>query len=346
MKKEEIGFHKDACLHDQLLEESLAMAEHALAAGMNIAPKLLRTLDSLDRASRGLSPTFESSDTSSSDHMKEKTDPPQFRPGDAVNQLTTIHERLAHIVEPAKPRSILLIANENENKSFRQFLGPLPLVRQMMFAALVSTMVFILLGMSVKVNSDPNAGSVLTSFGWDLLCNELFFLAAAGVGASFAALFKANRYIVEGTFEPKYQSSYWIRFLLGLISGLILACLVPVETSSSTFQLSKPLLALLGGFSSDVVYRILTRQVSAVETLVSGETRDIIAAQAQESKARFSEQTIQHRFKIASDLIRVQQQIRPGDKPETIKAIFENILNDLLPRDAELTPSNLGTDKK
>jgi hypothetical protein len=37
----------------------------------------------------------------------------------------------------------------------------------------------------------------------------------AGLGACFAALFLANRYIAEGTFDPKYESSYWIRFILG-----------------------------------------------------------------------------------------------------------------------------------
>lgn len=322
-------------LREQLLNESAAMAQYAFAAGLKVPPKLVGLLESQ---------IIDGQDVRHQRIFDDKSPHPDPIPlntsspgkcGNGIMQLAMIHEKLSRIVEPAKPRSILLLAEESDRKSLWRFLGPVPLVRQMMFAALLSTAAFILIGLSTNVRSDPVAGNVLTSFGWDLFCNELFFLAAAGVGASFAALFQVNRYIVDGTFEPKYQSSYWIRFVLGLISGLILACLVPIETSESTFMLTKPLLALLGGFSSAVVYRILTRLVTTVETLVSGETRDIIAARVQESKAQFAEQTIQHRLKIASDLLRIQQQILPGDTPEAVRNKIDGVLNDLLPLEVE-----------
>ena len=44
------------------------------------------------------------------------------------------------------------------------------------------------------------------------------------------ALFEANKYVVASTFDPKYESSYWIRFVLGLIAGLLLSKFVSLKT--------------------------------------------------------------------------------------------------------------------
>lgn len=60
------------------------------------------------------------------------------------------------------------------------------------------------------------------------------------------------------------HSSDWVRFNLGLIAGMVLAVLVPIDTGSKTFE--RPLLALLGGFSASVVYRILQRLVDTLES--------------------------------------------------------------------------------
>ena len=74
--------------------------------------------------------------------------------------------------------------------------------------------------MSDQVNTANIGQEWLVLSGHVLLYNLLFLIAAAGLGASFQALFQANRYVVAGTFDPKYESSYWIRFVLGLIAGL------------------------------------------------------------------------------------------------------------------------------
>jgi hypothetical protein len=59
---------------------------------------------------------------------------------------------------------------------------------------------------------------------------------------------------------------------------------------NESFQgLAKPTLAMLGGFSSVVVYRILLRFVSIVESLIRGEKRDLVDTQARELKAQISE---------------------------------------------------------
>ena len=115
-----------------------------------------------------------------------------------------------------------------------------------------------------------------------------------GLGACFAGLFQANRYIANNTFDPKFESSYWIRIVLGLMAGIILAELIPLNLlsesgtsgsesggSSSIAALGKPVLALLGGFSAAAVYRIIARIVDALESLVRGDTKDAMAARDQ-----------------------------------------------------------------
>ncbi len=149
-----------------------------------------------------------------------------------------------------------------------------------------------------------------------------------------------NRYIVDGTFDPKYNASYWIRLVLGLIAGLILALLIPIDNKSALKELTKPTLAMLGGFSVTVVHRILRRLVDTVESLVRGETRDLVAAQEQASKARLSEQLAQNRIQLASRLTKLQQQINASANPDELKQELERILGTLIPPDADETKTS------
>jgi hypothetical protein len=61
------------------------------------------------------------------------------------------------------------------------------------------------------------------------------------------------------------------------------AALIPMGDAG---ELSKPLLALLGGFSASVLYRILERLVQTVESLVRGETHEQQADQLADAVAR------------------------------------------------------------
>jgi len=156
--------------------------------------------------------------------------------------------------------------------------------------------------LSDQVNTANIGQEWLVLSGHVLLYNLLFLIAAAGLGASFQALFQANRYVVAGTFDPKYESSYWIRFVLGLIAGLLLAELVPLQTEGALETggmiggFGNPALAMLGGFSSAVIYRVIHRLITAVESLVRGETRDIIASREQAEKARAGEEIGRNRL--------------------------------------------------
>src|SRR5438270_13746307 len=107
----------------------------------------------------------------------------------------------------------------------------------------------------------------------------MHLISAAGLGACFYALFKARRFITNGTYDPKYEPTYWVRFILGITAGTLLALLIPVGGSAGSVELTKPLLALLGGFSAEAVYRILLRMVETLETLVQGSDQQAIEEQ-------------------------------------------------------------------
>ncbi|ETW96500.1 MAG: hypothetical protein ETSY2_46255 [Candidatus Entotheonella gemina] len=196
-----------------------------------------------------------------------------------------------------------------------------------MCVAIVSATALIGTSMSPYVDGNLDWAN---EHGFQLLMEELFILSAAAIGVSFYSLFQVNHYIAAGTYDPKYNASYSIRFVLGMIAGMILAILIPIDNQSALQEFSKPTLSMLGGFSVVVVYRLLKRLVDTVESLVRGETQDIVATQEQNLKARYTEQEAQNRIKIAASLTKLQQQFSAGNNPEEVKKEVDHLLGTLM----------------
>ena len=119
------------------------------------------------------------------------------------------------------------------------------------------------------------------------------------------------------------------------MAGIMLASLIPIGgVDGGDFLapqgLEKPLLALLGGFSAAVVYRILQRLVDSVESLVRGDVRDTLAAQEQATKEKMAEQDVQNRLQLAARLTKLQQQMPSAQDPDAIAQELERIQSDLL----------------
>jgi hypothetical protein len=377
----------DVTLRRQMVEECVAMAKHAYAGGKIIPGDLVETLEYY--TSEAFLPASETG------NGKTATMPPIIPdPGEktgervpGIAELNAIHERLTRIVDPAKPGTILLLAREDQKNSRLSFLGAVPFVRRMMLASLICLVLFIGVSLFKQVGGPPESWVLFNSSGLDLLLKELFLLCAAGMGASFTALFRANRHIVRGTFDPKYESTYWIRFTLGIIAGMILATLIPIgetaEAAKGAVQgagegageavketvaaageavkngaefvkeavkngagtvaaklkdtastgpvvgFEKPLLAMLGGFSTDVVYQILERLVAAVGTMVRGDTSKQMEAREQELKARAIEDNTRTKFQLASDLMKVQDQLASGAASADVKKQIGALLGKL-----------------
>lgn len=266
-------------LKEQLLLECTAMASYALECGESIPSNTLDLLESY-----------------SSDKQPEPK---------GSRNLILLHKSLSGIVSPAKPSSLLLLTNEKRKKHTLGFLGIIPLVRRMMIVALFFLVVFVVICISPFMHVENLEKGILDKEVLPVLFNLLFYITAAGLGSSFYALFTANRYIVQGVFNPKYETSYWVRFILGIIAGVILATLIGIEIPETSKQLSehereaqaflRPILAMVGGFSASLFYKILNRFVEAIHSLIIGppnkqsespakEQRDFIIGQSSDSQ--------------------------------------------------------------
>jgi hypothetical protein len=170
--------------------------------------------------------------------------------------------------------------------------------------------------------------------GFEQLARLAFYMSAAGLGASFAGLYQANHYISKGTFDPTYQASYWIRFSLGIIAGLLLAILISEKSIAEEGMLSKgiarPLLALLGGFSADLLYTFLNRMVETFKSLFVSSTQDLLDAKTIEGKSKLAGLEVDSRMKLAKNLMDVQQQIAATSDPEEVKQQLNELLQNLI----------------
>lgn len=310
---------RELTIVDQLILECTAMSKFAFASGLDVPPKLIQTLEAYIH---GNAPKLGKNEGAVNCEMHD------------IRPLIQVHERLANIVEPAKPRTILLMDMETKRAGRLKFLGVVPFIRRMMLATIACLVMFITISLSPHINNEANSWNLFESSGWALLLKELFLLSAAGLGASFTTLFRANRYIVEGTFDPKYESSYWIRFSLGFIAGMILATLIPIEESVRA-DFGKPLLAMLGGFSADLVYRVIARVIETLEALFRGDTRTMVKAQKEQVRARAVEEKIKTRVNMASKVVKLQQEIDTNLPPDVIKKKVGKLLDNVMGIDTD-----------
>ncbi|WP_333876145.1 hypothetical protein [Methylobacter sp.] len=224
-----------------------------------------------------------------------------------ITALVDVHCLLTRLIEPATPQTVLLLYVEQKAETLLRFLGPVSLVRQLMLAAVISLFIFITLMASPFINGSTLAEDVLSADGLEQLARLVFYVGAAGLGASFTALYTANAYISKGTYDPCYQSSYWIRFLLGIIAGLLLSLLVSEQSIQSDGMLSKgiirPLLAILGGFSADLLYTFLNRMVETFKSLFEGSTQNMLENKTQEAKAKLAGLEIERRMELVFNYV-------------------------------------------
>lgn len=289
-------------LSKQVYFEAKAMAEYALSEGKQVPGSLIQTLN-----------TFNDSDNLFGKDLKK---------------LTEVHNSLSKIVAPAVPRAILLLSAGGQKRTLMKLFGSLPLVRQMMIIASFFLTCFIGLGIFHSVSS---VGENFDETGVFLsLLQMLFILSAAGLGALFSVLFQLNRYIANLTYDPKYEVTYGIRILLGLIAGLVLADLIPIEVTKLN-KFGKPLLAMLGGFSSSVVHQILERLIQAIKSLVRGDLKTIIESEKQKLQAKHNVEKSESKQKMTADLIKLKDHVSSGINKQDINKKIEKLLSKYMP---------------
>jgi len=247
-------------LRDRLLNECEAMAQHALSASIDVPADLFDRYDA---------------------YLNGAADPGTDQRGSSdLARLPTVHAELAKLIAPAKPSAVLLMRDEAERRPFWSSLGPVPIARHFFLLSALSLIGLLGVSLSSEINSENLKKSLLEISGYKLFVTEGFLLAAASLGSCFANLQRLKSFISAGTYDPKFQSSYWARWVMGVISGILLSqILYGVITGMQgedhatmlSPELGEPALALLGGYSADLVHRALNRVIAAVDTLIGGQ---------------------------------------------------------------------------
>lgn len=299
-------------LRRQLLLECDAMARHAFASGLQIPPAVADGLEGI-----GL-------ETPAGAGGAGPAEP-------TLARLAALHGELARIVAPATPRALYLLHVDPAKDGWISMLGPLPTIRRLVVTSGFFTLLFLLTSLSAGINEKTVAADLYEMHGTQLLLMLLFFLSAAGLGACFHALFTVYRYVSTCTYDPRHNASYWIRIGLGLIAGLVLTEIVPFDPESGMHVITRPLLALLGGFSASLFYRILARLVDTVESLFKGDAGDAAILRDQQVHSQASQEVERSRLSTAGQLVALRDELAKGAGPDRLSALLTGMLDGLVP---------------
>jgi hypothetical protein len=274
---------------DQLLNECGAMLRYASTNGMEIPPRAAFIVRKLDNQRLG----------SGDGWLPEPQD---------ASELSSAHRSLSRLVEPATPKSITMLNQQAPTTRWRALLGAVFVVRVMLFLAVTFLFAFLLL-MPIA-GDDPvaaiSAGGGDRSWGESFL-SAVYMLLAAGLGVLFSQLYRINRQISRGQYDPAEDAVHMTTVVLGLIAGVVAAMFLSdmLKDTDGSQRFSQPLLALLGGFSAPAVHNIVSRFVDALGALVGGDPREQTAAEVQEAIIRTRATLEQDRKRIAARAYRI-----------------------------------------
>ena len=307
----------------EMLNEARAMAVHALRGGIAVPGRILELV-----AQAGA--------------LSERRD--QAAVEGAMPDISRAHGELARLIEPFTPDLIVMLEIESRVSPLVRAMGRTRIERSFVLTALASISVFVALSLSDYLK-DPMYGDFFTSSGFPLLINEFFFLSSAAVGASFSNLFQIDRELMAGTFIPKNQSSYWVQFILGIVAGLLLSTILNVQSVAPTtakgvgrVSFEAATFALMGGFSSSIVQRIVQRIIEALESVLRGSAEQEVQARERANRLHLEDALAKNRMRTTLMLVDMQRRLAGGESPETLLARVEQasrsiISNEELPSD-------------
>ncbi len=317
------GAASDSLLAEKLLVECQRMATFAIENGLKLPPKLVDNLTSIQAGTMAFKKKLEQLTAS-----QPPTDPKtsfiqqlenlktEFSTVQSQHNqdLTRLHTTLVDLVAPATPKSIK--DTTYDDKKDIPFVKTLRNLSISLLSAYIIIGIFILFGF---VSEDIKRG-----------LEPLYILIAAGLGASFYALYTANRYVVARTFDEYYKTFYWTRLALGMIAGYILSLIIApgeIDTQSSLIkQITPSLVALLGGYSAEAVNQILRRLVEMLITLVKGDAQAIVKAREEEIKARLAAQMARQRLESAAELVKLSEQL-DAKKLDQAKELLQKMID-------------------
>ncbi|MEL6892316.1 MAG: hypothetical protein AAFP84_12015 [Actinomycetota bacterium] len=333
----------------RLLSETGAMLDYALSKGLDVESQHLITVYEAQAAVEvaaapppvGPGIIFGSRTPSAAPSMLTTA---------AVRELAAAHEHLVEVVRPATPSTLALL-RERQPSAFFEPLGRVRLIRHMLYVAVV----FLLAALAIIIAADPLstgddaikafvtvvpqnleggddgvAEPILGDERTDRLWNSLFLVVVAGLGAAFFALYTATRYVKQNSYDEQYEATYWIRFVLGLVGGFTLALIVGDEFIGDD-SIGIPLLAFIGGFSADVVQRVLQRVVDTVDALIRGSADYRVEDQLRGYQSQAAMDVAAARLRIAAPLLALEQQLASNAPTDEVRRQLREIVREAMP---------------
>lgn len=262
-------------LQNQLVREVKAMASYAMSMGICMPVELLVSID------KALMPKLKSPERVSRQEQlgwnSQNPVLPMSSDGNSdvsSTQLAAAHLALAQLVAPASPGTLAFLQDQKAKHPIGYAFGAIPLARKMLLIGIGSLIGLLAISLSSRINSENIRHSLLASQGISLLYVEMFLSFGALIGASLANLKRLEPFISNCTYSARYESSYWIRMVVGLISGIILSQFLTINTThgsgaagAESLDMEQPLLALLGGFSGEFVHNVLNHFVGVLNNI-------------------------------------------------------------------------------
>lgn len=140
--------------------------------------------------------------------------------------------------------------------------------------------------------------------------------SGATLGAAFYVLLRTQPYLLNRSYDPKYNSAYLCRFVTGLTAGVILASGVSgwLYGHDLSDQLTPGVLAILGGYSAEAVEQILQRLVEILLAVVRGDG-------SLEAQAKAATENVQRTARVHELLTDIETAHAAAVPPEVATAL-------------------------
>ncbi len=238
-------------------------------------------------------------------------------------ELVAAHDKLAKVVSPARPSTIEALVRDGGSATIPAAVARLSKV---LAFAVVAVLVLGTAHAALGFGTGFVSGSdVIDSLPHAVVANALF-VALAALGASFHSLMTTQRRLDTMTFEARDVPRIWARLWLGVVAGVLMATYLDVGgNDSDTMSLSRPVLALLGGFGSDVVYRMLDGLVKALGAALERNVDDRLDAERTRSALALERATDEERRGATQNLLSIQRALASGSLDDA-RALVDSML--------------------
>lgn len=229
----------------------------------------------------------------------------------SFQEILEVHSQLSKIIRP-----VTFVSLDATKPGFLN-------INQTMKLVIFSTTISLIL-LIFTLFIDENI--INTNYYFKLIKYLKIFLAA-WLGAGVYCLWTARRYLIERTYDPRYNPTYLMRLILGIALGTILGLFGDqfLKQDPEIGKLSQTVLAIIGGFSSDAVAAFLARLAETLRAFIVGSNKDEIKAEA--DKAKNKEKNI-----AAGLLLEVKSTLSQGpltdDQKNSLLSNIDDYLND------------------